>query len=114
MLKPEQRLRKQKDIETVYQSGRKAHSQFVRIIFTPAPQSESRFAVVVSQKVSKRATDRNLVKRRIRSAIQDLMPRFAKPLDIIVIAQPKSLTLTHEHLFKVIDELFRKHNLYGV
>lgn len=114
MLKPEQRLRKQKDIETVYQSGRKAHSQFVRIIFTTAGQPESRFAVVVSQKVSKNATDRNMVKRRIRSVVQELMPRFAKSYDVIVIAQPKSLTLTYEHLFQVIDELFRKHKLYGI
>lgn len=113
MLKTEQRLRRQKDIDAVYLSGRKGYTSFIRIIFLQSKRPESRFAVVVSNKVSKLATDRNLIKRRIRSIISGLTSRLVKGYDIIVIVQPKALTLSHEQLFKTIDDLFSKNKLYG-
>ncbi len=113
MLKTEQRLRKKKDIDAVYQSGRKGYTSFIRIVFLPTQNPESRFAVVVSNKVSKLAVDRNLIKRRIRSVVQELLPRFTKPYDVAVIAQQKAATLPRAQLFKIIDTLFSKNNFYG-
>lgn len=113
MLKSEQRLRRQKDIDAVYLSGRKGYTNFVRIVFLQSKQAKPRFAVVVSNKVSKLATDRNLMKRRVRSIISELLPRFVRAYDVIVIVQSKSLTASHEQLFKTIDDLFTKNKLYG-
>lgn len=113
MLKTEQRLRRQRDIDAVYLSGRKGYTNFVRIVFLQSKQPESRFAVVVSNKVSKLATDRNLIKRRVRNIISELLPRFIRVYDIIIIVQPKSLTVSHEQLFKTIDDLFNKNKIYG-
>lgn len=113
MLKTEQRLRRQRDIDAVYLSGRKGYTNFIRIVFLQSKRPESRFAVVVSNKVSKLATDRNLIKRRVRSTISELLPRFVRAYDIIIIVQPKSLTASHEQLFKTIDDFFTKNKLYG-
>lgn len=51
-------------------------------------QKESRFGFVVGLNVSKKAAERNLIKRRLRYAVQKELPNIKQGFDIIVIVSP--------------------------
>ncbi len=52
-----------------------------------APGAESRLGTVVSKKVSKRAHDRNRVKRLLREYFRTRRAEVAPPLDLVVVAK---------------------------
>lgn len=49
-------------------------------------------AIVVSSKVSKRAVDRNLIKRRLRHIFRELTPRLKPGFAMMVLVKPGSVT----------------------
>lgn len=50
-------------------------------------QDVSRFAIIVSSRVAKKATDRNRLKRLLRAALF-LRKDFPRGLDVVLVAQP--------------------------
>lgn len=91
MLKKINRLTKKKDIEALMKQGKAVYFLFFIIKYKPNGLAFSRFAVVVSAKVSKKATKRNLIKRRIREIIRYNLPNIAKGHDIAIIVSPKTI-----------------------
>ncbi len=109
MLAKNQRLRKQTDIDVVYKAGKKAYHPFFRIIYLKKPdQTKFRYTVIVSKKLSNSAVERNLVKRRIRSAIEKQLPLFKDPCDLIVIAQVKVKTAELTEIEKNLSQVLEK------
>lgn len=114
MLKAEHRLRKQADIKAVYKAGTKLYHPLIRIFYKPSSQPSSRFAVVVAKIISKRAVDRNKIRRRIRAAIHEATSGLTKSHDIIFVAQPKALTATQADITQAATKLLAKHKFHGV
>lgn len=80
MLHRKYRLTRKKDFEILFKdgkffAGRFVHMQMWKIDPDKYPRrvfdlNETRFGFVVSKKVSKRAVDRNLIKRRMRESVR--------------------------------------------
>lgn len=91
MLDRAHRITKDTDFETIFAQG----SSFFTPLFVfrlhrtqlPIP----RFGFVVSNKVARRANKRNLVKRRMRAAVQKTLSAVSGGADIIVIATQKTV-----------------------
>ena len=98
MLAAQNRLRKTKDIELIFQKGKKAFSQFFLVRYLPNQKPYSRFAVVVSNKVSKRAVQRNLLKRRVREILRASLSQLPVGLDLVVLVSPKIINSSKEIL----------------
>jgi ribonuclease P protein component len=90
------RLRKRQDFSLAYQQGkcRSGVHLLVRVrrrTTTPPPTVEgdppTRFGISVSQKVSKRAVQRNRVKRRLRAACRQLLPLITPGWDVVIVAR---------------------------
>lgn len=64
----------------------------IRVHFS-ANQNLPRFGFIVPKKVLPKATDRNLIKRRLKSILIRLAPRL-KPADILLF--PKAQALKHK------------------
>lgn len=108
MLTHEQRLRKSADIKRVYTIGRKAFHPLVRCVVAPGLSAQSRAAVVVSLKVSKKAVDRNTIKRRLRPLLRRYLPMFKHTVDCVVIAQPRATQATTPELAQALAVVFSK------
>jgi ribonuclease P protein component len=80
------RLRKKKDFENVYKKGRSFKQGFLFLKFLNNNSGVSRIGIVVSKKVALRATVRNLIKRRIRAAVKELVPNIKQGQDIVISA----------------------------
>lgn len=71
----------------------------------------SRFAVVVSKKIDKRAVGRNKIKRQVRNCIEKLLPNIKEGKDVLIIARADVREKTEEEILLIIKESFEKAKL---
>lgn len=72
-LRPEQRIRKRKDLEDLLKTGRSSRGPLLTLWVLKQNRGDKRrpmLAIMVSRKVSLRAVKRNLWKRRIRESFR--------------------------------------------
>jgi len=91
MLPRKHRLTQEKEVRRVLREGRAVVTNLLTFKAAKGFAPTTRVAVVVSTKVDKRSTKRNLIKRRIRSVFAKLVPSIQIPLDIVVIAKNEAL-----------------------
>lgn len=74
-------------------------------------QSLNRFAFIVSKKIDKRATLRNLLKRKLRSCIEEIFDNMEKGYDFIFY--PKSLLIKakREEALKELKKILIKEKI---
>ncbi len=72
----------------------------------------SRFAFVISTKIDKRATKRNLVKRRLREIFRLNLNKFKQGYDILIITKKGIVDLSFNDLEKEVDSLLKKIKFY--
>ncbi len=102
MLPREKRLVKGRDFERAYQKGKKVGTQGFNINILPNRQQLTRVGIVVGKKFSKKATDRNRIKRIFREAVGAIYDSVRPGLDIVLFVkkvnstEPKLETLKNE------------------
>lgn len=105
------RLIKKKDFEIVFKKGRGHNGDFLFLKILKNNLSYSRFGFVVSQKISKKATIRNKIKRRLREIIKLKKLEIKKGFDVILVAKPKISQIDFKTLKDELDKLFQKASL---
>jgi ribonuclease P protein component len=104
MIKRENRLRLSRHIKRAFDKGLSWQGGFFRLrAFKNRTEhnNPSRLAVIVSKKFSLLATERNLFRRRVRSAFKDELNNLSG-WDIVVLAKNKGKNLTFEDLEKEV------------
>jgi len=104
MLPKINRLKKTKEIERVFKNGKSHKEGFLFFKLLKNGLTVSRFGFIVGQKVSKKATTRNKVKRRMRAAVKKELPNIKPGFDIILVAL-KGLETKN---FKEVEEAARR------
>ncbi len=87
MLPKQYRLQKTKDIQFVLKKGKNFFQPLVSVKRLPS-QNIARFCFVVSTKVSKRATQRNYIRRLMREVVRAQITNI-KPGDYVIFAKPQ-------------------------
>ena len=101
------RLKKNKEIEKVYRSGKRAFSQTITLVYFPA--KETRFAVCVGKKYGK-SVKRNRIKRLLREAFAPLGKKI-KPCSVLLI--PKAAqSYSVADFARDLNAIFTKEKLY--
>ncbi|MBI3963892.1 MAG: ribonuclease P protein component [Candidatus Kerfeldbacteria bacterium] len=88
MLPRSHRLLATRDFQRAYRRGRSAHSRTLRLRTLAHGRPVTRFGIVVSNRIAKRAVVRNRLKRRLRESVRPLLPRILPGFDVILSAQP--------------------------
>ncbi len=100
------RLKRKKDIETVFRSGRRRGGVGFRLFFYPNTEGHARFAFVISKKTARKAVDRNRIRRRITGWIQTENTLLEAPFDIICIVSPHAFTFHRKELYDDLQKHF--------
>ncbi|KKT35551.1 MAG: Ribonuclease P protein component [Parcubacteria group bacterium GW2011_GWA2_44_12] len=87
MLPSNHRLRKRKDFSALLQSGRSFSTQEFSLRVIRNGLSETRIAVSVSKKFSKKAVERNTARRRVREIFRLHLGRIQSGFDILFVAR---------------------------
>jgi ribonuclease P protein component len=111
MLPAINRLRKTKDIEKVFKNGKGLKEGTLFLKAATNILNFSRFAFVAGQKSSKKATERNRIKRRMREAIRPSLKLIKPGFDIVITALHGSADKNFEELKKSVDILIKKMKL---
>ena len=112
MLKPLNRLTKDKDFDNSFKNGRSAYDKIVGIKVVLNNKNDNRFGILISTKISKKAVDRNKIKRQIREIIKTELPLMKTGYDCVVITMPLILGKQYGEIKASVIGHFKKLNLY--
>ncbi len=109
------RLKHWQDFRYVYQKGIRKHSSHLvlRAVFVyPHKLSDSDdpalFGISISTKVSKKAVQRNLIKRRIKSALSELLPRVKNNWKVVIVVKSQAVECKYVDFLRELEQLLVK------
>lgn len=105
MLKKQHRLAKTTTVEQTMRRGRSFFNPHFVIKFR-ASHNAPRFTVIVSTKVSKKAVDRNRLKRLLREVIRLQLSKF-RGGDYVIIVKPIVVKLSSTELKESFSKLVK-------
>jgi len=111
MLSGKNRITGKKDIEKVFKKGKSFKEEFLLLKVAPNSLPISRFTFIVSQKVAKKATGRNRIKRRLRELVKSQINNIKKGFDGIFVALPGLEKKSYPELGSIIITVFKKAKL---
>ncbi len=108
MLAKKHKLTLQTDFKRVYSYKHVIHTKHFAVYKAPNNLKNSRFSLIVANKVSKKAVDRNRIRRRMRQVILRQLENIPTTLDIIISAKPAILPLdfkdTEQALIRALNK----------
>ncbi len=113
MLPREYRLTKKKDFENVFKKGKTLKEEFLLLKIAKNNSKKVRFGFIVSQKISKKATIRNKIKRKISELIRQNIKRFKKGIDGIIITLPGIEKQDFKKGKETLEKIFKKAGILG-
>lgn len=71
------------------------------------PQSipPTRIGISISLKVSKRSVVRNRIKRQIRAALRQMLPRLARGWHLVVVVRPDAVECNYAEFLRELEQL---------
>ena len=114
MLSYKNRFHGHGSLRYVYKNGQAQRTHVVTMKYVANPhRRHSRIAVVISKKVIKGAVGRNRARRRVYEVVRAKLVDLKQPTDVaLIIVSSEILTMPHEDLLQLIDQLFMAANLY--
>ena len=112
MLAKKNRLTRNKDFEAVSKQGKSLANSLLVLKWVKNDLSYSRFGIVVSLKIDKRATRRNKIKRRLREIIRSHLDCIKSGYDFLIIARNGIKDKKFKNLKSSFLKLLKKANLY--
>lgn len=97
-------LTKDKEFEQVFKQGRSCYCQLVGLKILANKIGQNRLGVIISRKVSKKAVDRNKLKRRIKEIFRAWTDKVIIGYDILVITLPGASEKTYQEIAKMLEQ----------
>jgi len=108
MLPQRYRLSKEEDFRRLFARGRRIHTAPLTLVLAVNQLAWSRFAVVIGVNVTKRATKRNTLRRRIVGHLHTLLSSISAGHDCAFIVRAPALALQRKQLCATVEVLLRK------
>ena len=111
MLPKPHRLIKERDFNRAFRRGR---SNFAKLIGLKAIKNNlaySRFGFVVANKVAKKASRRNLIKRRLRAIVHRELKKIKPGYDFVIIALGPIVASDYQSMAGEVKNCFKKLNV---
>jgi ribonuclease P protein component len=106
------RLRRRQDFHQVYQYGKRhqqVHLTLRSLRHLPNSTTENlpatRFGISVSQKVSKKAVVRNLLKRQVKAALRQLLPHITSGWSVVIGVRPSAQGCEYVEILRELEQL---------
>jgi ribonuclease P protein component len=106
-----ERLRKGNEFDTVYSKGTVVGGPLLVVRHLPNDAGVTRWGFAVGKRLSKRATDRNRTKRRLRASAETL--NMILSIDIVVTARKGAIEARYEDLSRALAHTLTKAGLVG-
>ena len=111
MLKKEFRLRKQRDFENVFNKGFYFSGNFLLLKTVKNDLPISRFGFIISKKISKKAVERNRVKRLLRESVRLARKDIRTGFDAVFISKAGIVDKEFKEMNSIVEELLKRSKL---
>jgi len=132
MLKKENRLSGNKQIKEVFEKGKMRQSPLFGVLYLapstssgqapstssgqtkspPTPslrkEGEIKFGIVVSKKISKKAVERNRIRRKIYKEVGEILPQIKKGLKVVFLVKKAMLQAGDEEIKREVKKSLEK------
>ncbi len=112
MLPQAHRLSKQKDFDGVWERGRTAQDDYLKIRLVANHQKQTRFGLIIAVKTAKQATVRNRLRRQLNSALRLRLKKIKPGQDVVLTVKSKLVGASYQELEVGLDRLLNKAKLY--
>lgn len=112
MLARKLRLRKRQDFDSVYKKGKSYSCKYLKLYILNTDLPLQRFGFSISKKVSKKAFERNKLKRQLSFVLREELNNLKTGTDIIFVVRNIILDLSYNDIKYNVRELLKKANLY--
>lgn len=105
------RLSLQRDFNSVFKKGLGSGSMGLTVKYLENDKKIFRLAVIVSKKVAKKATQRNLLRRRLKEIIR----KYSSQLigwDVILIAKPELIKKSFPELTETLERTLKRTKIF--
>ncbi|MFA5886876.1 MAG: ribonuclease P protein component [Patescibacteria group bacterium] len=113
MLAKNNRIKFDKDFDQAFKFGQSFYDKLIGVKSVDNNLGVNRFGILVSTKVSKKATVRNLIKRRIRSIIKEELEKMKTGKDLVIIVLPPILDKNFTDIRLSLKSGFSRLKLYN-
>lgn len=110
MLKSINRLRKRKEFAYLYNNGTAKHTAHLTLVSLPTKHRPLKIGFSIGKKIGK-AHLRNLIKRRLRAIVRDLVPTMPDNYNVVFIAKAGIDNITFDEMKKEVKFLIEKSGL---
>jgi ribonuclease P protein component len=114
MLPKVNRLRLEKHFQNVFNGGKMMENRFFRVKFLKNRNKYTRFGFIVGIKFSKKATQRNFIKRRLRAAIRLFLRNIKPGFDIIIWPKVSVKDAKYRELTENLKNLLSKNDIISL
>ena len=108
MLPKKNRLISRDTFADLKTAGRKYQSSSFALLYKENKLESSRFGFIVSKRVSLKATERNLIKRRLGEATAKTIPSFSRNFDFLFLTKNEILGKSLLEIEKEVVDLFKR------
>ncbi len=108
MLKKENRIRNKKDFDRAFKAGQSFYGKIVGLKVVVNNLTNNRFGIIISAKVSKKAVERNRLRRIIREKAKEVLYTITPGKDFVFIVHPEANKLEAQNIRLIIDKLLEK------
>ncbi len=98
MLARDQRLSEKRDFQALFSRGMYLSTPLYTLRWRRNFGTCSRFGFVVANTISKKATQRNTIRRRFRECVRKNSEKFPTVADVAIIVRPKALGATSREI----------------
>lgn len=98
MLKKENRLKKKKDFDAIFKEWKFKRSLFILLGIKKNDLNYSRFGIIVSKKIAKKAVVRNKIKRKIREILRNRIKEIDRGYDVVIIPSKEIVDKNYQEI----------------
>lgn len=114
MLPRKFRLTKKSDFQKVFKTGKKFSGRYYLLsVLFDENLANPKVGIVVSNKISKKAVERNRIKRLLREVVQGYVSEISKKASLVFLAKKPVLEASGEDVANEVKYLFKKGDIYS-
>lgn len=112
MIPCQNRLKAREDFEAVHKAGRFFSEGNISLKAKKNNLGRTRIGIMVGLKFSKKAVERNKIKRQIREITREFLPdKLKKGFDVVIMPKKSREIVSFESLKENLENVFKKANL---
>lgn len=111
MLSREHKLKKKNDFNEVFSRGRYYQQDFIKLKLVKNNLQKNRFGFIVGLKISKKATERNQIKRWLEEVTKLSFNEFKQGFDVVIMVDPAIKEKKYGEIKEELINLYKKTKL---